>query len=118
MYSFKVLSYFQLSKPKISGVAREGSLYNLQDLDQYPVYFQWEGSRVGQVYLVSGDAAWSQNVKLGIVSLLQLQRESGTRTEVSVVTLTKYRILFNTFNLTGSSGRRIIGIQASLAMQP
>ncbi len=65
------------------GVARAGLSRDVRMLSKYPVYFHWEGSRVGQVYLVSGDSAWAQNVKMGVVSLLQMQREAGTRTEVS-----------------------------------
>ena len=78
-------SKFQLSKPKVHGVARHDPPKDLQNLSKYPAFFHWQGSNVGQVFLASGDATWAQTVKMGIISLLQLQREEGKRTEVSTV---------------------------------
>ena len=74
---------FQLSKPKVHGVARHDPPQDLRTLTKHPVFFHWQGSTVGQVYLSQGDPNWAQNVKMGIISLLQLQREAGKQTEVS-----------------------------------
>ncbi len=79
----KNLFFIQVSKPQLHGVVRHGVHRDLRSFSKFPLFFHWEGSRVGQVYIATGDPTWAQNLKMGIASLLQVQRESGARVEVS-----------------------------------
>lgn len=66
----------------LDSVSRPDKSTKLSSLTSYPILASWEGTLVKQVYTAGADPTWCENIKKGILSLLQIQRQSGTVTEV------------------------------------
>lgn len=82
-----------------------------KSLSKFPFFFHWEGNRIIRVYKANKDPVWVVNMKVAIASLLQLQRDSGHRQEVSHVHCRAVHTLYISYYHYFHSPKRICPVK-------